>query len=85
MADHTGFSVAGPDLSSGPSFGGTTAGFAPVDFGGAVYVNRVWHIANAVFVRWHTANVPDPTGVNYPGPGVFGVATFPTAEIESVI
>jgi len=37
----------------------------------SVVTNRVWDLIAAGFIRWDTAS-PDSTGVEYPGPDVFG-------------
>ena len=37
-----------------------------------LYVNRVWDLVAADFVRWETGPQPDNTGANYPGPDAFG-------------
>lgn len=49
------------------------------------YINRCWHYTNSEFVRWETETDPDPTGINYPGPGTFGVDTTSPAVVESII
>jgi len=41
----------------------------------SVYTNRVFDSVASDIVHWETSPDPDPTGVSYPGPGVFGVDT----------
>lgn len=51
---------------------------------GTNYVNRAYDAVAVAFVRWTTAGAADPTGVEYPGPGVFG-ATALDYCVESLI
>jgi len=48
-----------------------------------IYRNRVLDSVAGDFVRWPT-DLPDPTGVEYPGPGVFGTNTTDYC-IEAII
>lgn len=48
-----------------------------------IYVNRVWNTTTNAMVRWSTG-APDPSGAEYPGPGVFGVDTQSPATVESI-
>jgi len=52
-----------------------------------VFRNRVWHPVNSTYVYWKTNDNPDPTGISYPGPGVFGVDTtdYCIESIEFVV
>ena len=47
----------------------------------AQYRMEVWHLGDANWVRWEVA-APDPLGVSYPGPGVFGVDTQSPAHVH---
>ena len=39
------------------------------------FQNCTWANLSGAYVRWNSPSAPDPTGVLYPGPGVFGVNT----------
>jgi len=39
------------------------------------FINRVWDTVAGSMIRWVTTSAPDPGGVSYPGPGVYGVDT----------
>lgn len=52
--------------------------YAPAYGAGGTYnaetLNKVWHTPTVQWVYWRTA-APDPSGVEYPGPGSYGDTT----------
>jgi len=50
---------------------------------GVLYRMAVWSHLSRRYIMWESRNNPDPTGVYFPGPGVFGVDTQPWAHIEA--
>lgn len=45
------------------------------------FINRTWYSPGSLFVFWTTPDNADPSGSQYPGPGVFGVDTTGYAYI----
>lgn len=62
--------------------GATPATFF-ANFPSSGYINRVYDSVAVKVVNWRT-EIPDPTGVYYPGPGVFGVTTSDYVVVKKV-
>ena len=50
--------------------------------GSRSFLMGVWSYSLCRMVTWRVPGHPDPTGIHFPGPGVFGVDTQPLAHIE---
>ena len=77
MTDYSGLGLTFPDLilSELPPAPAGKPVIATIPGYLVYYRNRVYDTVAVNFVRWETLTAPDPTGVVYPGPGVFGVNT----------